>query len=76
MWVQIAIAIVSAIISYFLRPKPQNAKAPTLDEFDVPVAKEGTAIPVVFGTVWLDSPSVLDYGNLRNEPPIKAESGK
>lgn len=75
-WVQIIIAVISALISYALRPKPQSAKAPTLDEFSVPQAEEGVNVPVVFGTVWLKAPSVLDYGNLRNEPPIKAETGK
>lgn len=76
MWVQIAMLVISFLISYLLAPKAQSAKAPTLEDFNVPTAEEGVRIPVVFGKVWLDAPSVLDYGNLRNEPPIKAESGK
>lgn len=68
LWVQLAIMVVSAIISYALAPKPPQPKPAALEDFDLPTAEEGRAIPVVFGTVWLKGPNVLWYGDLRSEP--------
>lgn len=67
-WVQIGIMIVSALISYALAPKPPKPKPAALEDFSVPTAEEGREIPVVFGEVWLQSPNVLWYGDLRSEP--------
>lgn len=67
-WVQIAIMIVSAIISYALTPKPPAPKPAALGDFDVPTAEEGRPIPVIFGTVWITGPNVLWYGDLRSTP--------
>lgn len=76
MWVYVvvwAIALVVAVQA--VTPKPQNAKAATLDELDVPVAEEGLVIPVLFGTRVLKGPNVVWYGALRIKP-VKAEGGK
>lgn len=68
LWVQLAIMIVSAIISYALTPKPPSPKPAALTDFDVPTAEEGRSIPVIFGTVWIKGPNVLWYGDLRSTP--------
>lgn len=74
-WVQIAIMVVSALLSYALAPKPVQPPKPSLQDFDFPTAEEGRAIPVVFGTVWISGPNVLWYGDLDTEA-IKVKGGK
>ena len=73
--IQIAIMIVSAIISAALAPKPKPPKPASITDFDLPTAQEGREIPVVFGEVWITGPNVLWYGDLRSAP-IKAKSSK
>jgi hypothetical protein len=67
-WVQIAILVVIALISYALRPKPPTPRPAALGEFNVPTAEEGRPIPVIFGTVWITGPNVLWYGDLSSTP--------
>ena len=74
-WVQIAILIVSAIISYALAPKPPVPRPASLADFSAPTAEEGRPLPVVFGTVWVTGPNVLWYGDLQSSP-IKKKAGK
>jgi hypothetical protein len=70
LWVQVAIMVVSALISYALRPRPPSPRPAALGEFNVPTAEEGRPVPVIFGTVWVTGPNVLWYGDL-NSTPIK-----
>lgn len=67
MWAQLAIFVVTTILSYLLRDRssarvqrPTDA-APQTGE--APEALTAGAIPVVFGTVWV-SPNVCWYGDL------------
>lgn len=71
-WASIAWAIVkiviSVVISYALQPAPDapaDKKAAGLDQFDVPTAKAGRAIPVLFGEKELKSANVVWYGDLK-----------
>lgn len=73
--VQIAIMIVSAVITAALAPKPKPPKPASLGDFDAPTAEEGRPIPVIFGTVWCKGPNVLWYGDL-NSVAIKSKGGK
>lgn len=74
-WVQIAIMIISAILSYALAPKPMEPPKPSLEDFDFPTAEEGRPIPVVFGTVWISGPNILWYGDLDTQA-VKSKGGK
>lgn len=67
-WEQIAILVVSYLISGALAPKPATPKAAALEEFDFPQASEGTAQAVVFGDVWTEDWTVLGVGNYRTTP--------
>ena len=70
-FVSLLLSTAVSAASYMLQkapPKPDTPKPATLDQFDVPTAEEGRAIPVVFGTVWHESPNVVWYGDLRTEP--------
>lgn len=72
---QIVIMVISAVVSYATRTRPQDPKAATLEDFDVPTIEEGRPMPVVFGTCWIKSPGVTWYGDLSVQP-IKKSSGK
>ena len=74
-WVQVILLVVSLVLSYALRPKPVIPKPAALEDFEIPVAELGRAIPVLFGTMVLKSPSVMWYGALRSVP-IKKKGGK
>lgn len=71
-WQSLAWAIVkiviSVAISYALRPAPDapaDKKAAGLDQFDVPTAKMGRPIQVLFGSKEIKSPNVVWYGDLK-----------
>ena len=65
-WVQIGIMIVSALISYALRPKPEAQPPAALEDFQAPTAEEGRPIPVIFGEVLVESPNVVWFGHLKS----------
>lgn len=73
--VQLAILVVASFVSAALAPKPPKPKPASLTDFDVPTAEEGRPIPVVFGTVWVTGPNVIDFGDLSTEA-IKTSGGK
>ncbi|GGK08510.1 hypothetical protein [Luteimonas terricola] len=75
-WFYIAMLVVSLVVQVAMRPKIEHAKPLSIDDLNVPGAEEGRDISVVFGTCWIEDFNVLDYGDLRNEPPIKASGGK
>lgn len=75
MWIQLAIFIVSALLSYALRPKPKAPPAATLQDVNIPTIDQGTPVAVAFGEVWSDQWMVLYYGDLSNRP-IKQSGGK
>ena len=62
--------ILSAVLltlSELLRPKPkiENARPAKLGDFRFPTAIEGRVVPVIWGTVKVDGPNVVWYGDLR-----------
>lgn len=65
LWVQLAIYVVSAVVAYARRVKPQAPQAATLSDFDFPQATEGTVQVEVFGTDWVDDWCVVGVGNFR-----------
>lgn len=70
--VQIVIMIVSALISYAMRPKPKD---PEVQKANVPVAEDGKGIVQIFGTVWIDDSILLGFKQM-GTIPIKAKGGK
>lgn len=69
---QLVAMIVSALISYALRPKP---KEPEVAKANIPVAEDGKGIERIYGEVWIDDPYVLGFKQL-GQTPIKAKGGK
>lgn len=73
--VQLAVLVVTSLISAALAPKPPKPKPAALQDFDIPVAEQGRPIPVVFGTVLVTGANVIWYGDL-STTPIKSKGGK
>lgn len=61
MWAQLAFAIVMAVISYALQPRPKMPVPAAATEMDNPTASAGTPLPVVFGTMTVKSANFLGY---------------
>lgn len=73
-WVQTVVILIIALVAAFaMQPKPQQPKAAILEDFELPVAEDGKAAPVIFGDCWTEDPNVLWYGNLRTTP-VRAKS--
>lgn len=64
----IVIAIVAAVISIVMRPKQVPPYPAQLSDFTAPTADAGRPIPVVFGTVLVQAPNVVWYGDLSAKP--------
>ncbi len=60
----IIFAIIVIILAVALQPKPPGVKPPSLSELEVPTAVQGRPVPKVFGTVILQSPNIVWYGDL------------
>jgi hypothetical protein len=72
-WIQVILLIISLAVSYAMRPKPQDAKAAGLSDFQVPTAEDGRVLPVLFGTRDIEGPNVVWYGDL-DVKPIKKKA--
>ena len=75
MWVQIAILVVSMVLTRLMTPKPEKPAPQALDQESLPKTAEGTPQCVIFGDCWTADFQALSYGNLRTRP-IKTKSGK
>ena len=65
-WLLAVLFIGSIIAGELLRPKPRDTSKPaTLSDFNFPTADESRPIPVAWGTVKIDGPNILWYGDLQ-----------
>lgn len=71
--IQIAIAIVAAVISAAMAPKP---KPPEPQKADVPEVKDGKRIVRLYGACWIKEPAQLAMKQIDPPVPIKYKSGK
>lgn len=65
-WVTALLFVFSLVLSEVLRPKLDNeqARPAALGDFRFPTATEGRAVPIIWGTVKLEGPNVVWYGDL------------
>lgn len=70
--VQLVILIISAAISYAMRPKPQ---APEPAKVEAPTVEDGQSVKHHFGTVWVEDEFILAW-KLMGTIPIKTKGGK
>lgn len=75
-WIMLVVAVASAayaVVASNVSTSSSNNPS-TLEDFDVPTASDGKQMPVVFGTVTLQSSNIVWYGDLDyNE--VREESG-
>ena len=74
MWWQIFLFVCSSIVSALLAPKPQNAKASSLGDIQVPTAEEGRCITKILGTCKIEGPNCVWSGDLKTKA-IKVSAG-
>lgn len=72
MWVQIAILVVSALISSMGRTKPAKPKPAEVAQ---PVVEDGKRVRKVYGTIWVDDSIVLGFKEIGTDP-IRTKGGK
>ncbi len=73
-WTALGLGLLFSYLSYLLRPKPKAPPAGQIEESGVPMATAARPIPKIYGTVWVKSPNVVWYGDLKTEP-IRKETG-
>lgn len=64
---QIVIAIILAVVSYMLTPKPKSPQSEATKQLDAPTADASRPIPVVFGSMTIKSPNCLWYGDISSQ---------
>lgn len=62
MW--LGTSILSALLA---KPRIESARPSGLDDFQVPTATEGRAVPIIVGKVQMSGPNVVWYGDLQTE---------
>lgn len=72
---QLAIAVVLSVASYLLSPKPQRANPAAREDIEVPTAKEGRPLYILFGTRDVEASVAAWHGHIKTVP-IKSKSGK
>lgn len=69
MFVSLVISVlVSLAASLILAPKAQIPSEATQEDFSVPEVQDGSPIPIVFGTVYIEAANVAWYGDLKITP--------
>jgi len=66
--IYIIVMIVAMIIAYAMAPRPKGQTPPSLTDFNVPTAQDGREVVDCCGTVWIDDPNVIWFGDLRVYP--------
>ncbi len=64
-----ALFVAGFILTAFFGPKPkiENARASSLNDFSFPRAKEGDPVPRIYGTVKFQSPNTIYMGDFKTE---------
>ena len=75
-WLALGLGLLFSYLAFLLRPKPKAPPPSTIEDSDVPVVNASDPIPRIYGTVWIKSPNVVWYGDLRTTPIRKSEDFK
>jgi len=68
--------LIAAVAIYVLTPKPDKPKPPGINQFDITTVEEGRPVPVLFGTVEIDSMTIVGYGDVEVDPIHPDDGGK
>lgn len=74
-WVYVLVMVASLLLAFVMTPKPKSQKPASLEDFNAPTAQDGREVTDVCGTVWIDDPNVIWYGDLYTQP-VRADGGK
>jgi hypothetical protein len=75
MWVSIIIALIMAVISYMITPKPKQPQPPATQDLEGPTADAGRPVPVVFGTITMKGVNCMWFGDsYRKQIKVKADT--
>lgn len=68
--ISLLVSVASFLIAELVRPKPdiENARPADSGDFRVTTATEGRKIPLIWGTVLMDGPNVVWWGNISTDP--------
>lgn len=58
---QLVIGVGLSIVGYMLMPKPKQSKPEAMQEQEDPTAEAGKPIPVIFGSLTLESPNLIGF---------------
>lgn len=61
--IPLLIALALQVVAYLLAPKPKASKPEAAKQQDSPTAEAGVEVPVVFGTITVQSPNCLWFGD-------------
>ena len=69
MWFALAIAAAAFVVAALFAPKPkiENARSASLDDFSFPRSDEGDPVPIVKGTTRMMSPNTIWIGAFRSQ---------
>lgn len=58
---RLLVGIALQVLGYLLAPKPKQQKPPAVSDLEDPTAEAGRPIPVIFGSVTIQSPNNLGF---------------
>lgn len=65
--IQFIIALIMAVISYLISPKPKTPTPDAVSDLENPTAEAGVPVTVIFGTITMKSPNCLWYGEKKTK---------
>lgn len=74
-WIYLIVMVVALVVAVALMPTPKSQPPASLSDFNVPTAEDGREVVDVCGTVWIDDPNVIWYGDMWTQP-VYADGGK
>jgi len=77
MWQQLIVWVVTTVLSALLAPRPrvEHATPAQITEKDIPMARQGAPIPVLFGTRVISRHNVVWWGDVRVSPITRSGGG-
>jgi len=60
-FIPLLISVALSVISYLIQPRPKAPKPEAAKDAENPTAEAGREIPVLFGTMTIKGPNVLDF---------------
>ncbi len=74
--VQLAIGVAINYVGYLLMPKPKQEKPPSTEDLENPTAEAGRPIPVVFGSLTVQSPNDIGFWDKESHTRPMKSGGK